>query len=610
MATILPLDNTVFATPGEGRFYAFLRDAVKPDSHCLAWYSPSLEGLEPDFILYIPEEGLIVFEVKDWAISQIREADNHSFKLALAEGGREESRKNPWRQARDYTFALMNRIKSSCKRLLSTEPHYQGKPRLPVHCGLVFTNITRDEFAAAKLNTILPQDKILFSDDLAIMAAQMDGPAFSRLRKQLSVMFPPPFSFSLTSDDIAALRELLWPKVRIVLPKRSGEPPEDTPARLRLLDAHQESLARRLDAPRAVIEGPAGSGKTIVLAAKAVEAHGRLRRNGCELPVLVVCFNLTLVHYLKRLLAGHNARLGRKDIQVAHFFEFCRSLLDEPLAYEKEDGEYYELVTRLALEKAANTPGYGAIFIDEGQDFSDDMLAVLRKCLSPDGMLWISLDTKQSLYEVHRTWPAEAKFQRFVLRNPYRATRRLAAFCESLPAPETPYTHIGDSSTQPFGVQNPEGEAPRLRQIADAAEGIAYIAGRIRSLHGQGVPYSEMMILYAKRRFAGLEVDLPLFLQDSLEECGIIASWPARDAQSKAGWDITTDSVTISTIHSMKGMDAEAVFIIGLDALKPNQAQISQTYVASSRARRFLDILYVELTPFIASLQKLARRQA
>ena len=611
MASIIPLNNTAFATSGERRFYAFLRDAVKPDSLCLAWYSPSVDGLEPDFILYTPEEGLIVFEVKDWTLPQIRAADTHSFKLALAENGQEESRKNPWRQGRDYIFALMNRIKTSCKQLLSTDTRYQGKPRLPIQCGLVFSNITRDEFAASALLAVLPPDKILFTDDLALAAAQNDGLAYAGLRKQLADMFPPTFPFRLTQGDIAALRELLWPQARIALPKRAGSLPQeaDAASARRLLDAQQESLARRLDAAQAVIKGPAGSGKSLVLIAKAAQAHARLRQSGSELPVLVVCFNLTLVHYLKRLLAGHNAPLGRKGIQVTHFYEFCRSLLREPLAYEHENSDYYELVTRMALDEAVDAPSYGAIFVDEGQDFSDDMLAVLRKRLVPGGMFWIALDTAQNLYDIPKTWLDDKELQRFVLSNPYRATRKLTEFCEALVAHKTPDAQSDAALSQAFAVHPLEGEPPRLHKIADAVEGVAYIIDRIRLFHDQGVPYSEMMILYASRRYAGLDGDLPLFLRDALEEQGLLASWPARDAQSKAGWDITTDSVTISTIHSMKGMDAEAVFVIGLDALKSNHAPAPEVlaYVACTRARRFLDILYVTETPLIASMQKMVK---
>jgi hypothetical protein len=384
MAVIIPINNTKFATAGEGRFYRFLQDSAKPDTQCVAWYAPAVEGLEPDFVLYTPETGLVVFEVKDWVLSQILRADSRAFILAL-ERNREEARPHPLYQGRGYVFALLNRIRTSCKRLLSSDPRYLGKSRLPVHCGAVFTNITREEYDRTELGKILPVEKVFFEDDLA--ATDGNDPSGRRLRNKLTGMFPPPFSFRLDMADMTALRELLWPKVRISLPQRAGEKStEDANAVIRRLDARQESLARRLDASKAILHGPAGSGKTLVLIHKAVEEHARLRRNGLNLPVLIVCYNLTLVHYLKRLMAGHNACMGRKDIRVMHFYDFCRSLLQEPLAYENENAEYYDLVMGMALDAAKDGPRYGAVFVDEGQDFSDAMLSVLRAVLADGGL--------------------------------------------------------------------------------------------------------------------------------------------------------------------------------------------------------------------------------
>jgi hypothetical protein len=111
MATIIPLNNTVFATAGERRFYQFLCDALKPDSQCLAWYSPSVDGLEPDFVVYTPEVGLVVFEVIDWLLEQIQEADQRSFTLLLPDG-RAERRTHPLQQAREYMFAILTMVSS------------------------------------------------------------------------------------------------------------------------------------------------------------------------------------------------------------------------------------------------------------------------------------------------------------------------------------------------------------------------------------------------------------------------------------------------------------------------------------------------------------------
>ena len=76
-------------------------------------------------------------------LDQIIYADPH--KIILNKGGKEESNKNPFQQARDYCNALMDRIKED-QYLLSKEPEHFGKLRVPIYSGVVFPNINKYEF--------------------------------------------------------------------------------------------------------------------------------------------------------------------------------------------------------------------------------------------------------------------------------------------------------------------------------------------------------------------------------------------------------------------------------------------------------------------------------
>jgi len=80
---MIPENIERFTTEGERQFYKFLESVAKPDSQYFVWYSPDIKGREPDFILYSHRVGLIIFEVKDWALSQIREANPKSFILRI-----------------------------------------------------------------------------------------------------------------------------------------------------------------------------------------------------------------------------------------------------------------------------------------------------------------------------------------------------------------------------------------------------------------------------------------------------------------------------------------------------------------------------------------------
>jgi len=62
--------------------------------------------------------------------------------------------------------------------------------------------------------------------------------------------------------------------------------------------------------------------------------------------------------------------------------------------------------------------------------------------------------------------------------------------------------------------------------------------------------------------------------------------------------DVTTNSVTISTIRSAKGFDYSCVFLVGLDLLDPvkcsEEQALNLTYVGITRARYQLFIPYVQ----------------
>jgi hypothetical protein len=69
--------TTIFHGP-EREVFRFLRKAAGPDSDFISWYEPTIGtlGVEPDFILFGNQHGLLVLEVKDWLIDQIEGADS------------------------------------------------------------------------------------------------------------------------------------------------------------------------------------------------------------------------------------------------------------------------------------------------------------------------------------------------------------------------------------------------------------------------------------------------------------------------------------------------------------------------------------------------------
>jgi len=346
MATMIPDHIDEFETDGERQFYKFLETVAKPDSQYISWYLPDIKGREPDFLLFSDKVGLIIFEVKDWALDQIQEANPKYFILDM--DGKTESRKNPFQQARGYFLNLMDTIKED-GQLVTKEPHYHGNPKIPIDYGVIFPNINKYEYTQKGLERITGVDKIFFWDDLhpsSDICSDTTGRCFL---EALQKMFKPRFNFKIGRKELDHLRQLIFPTVRIELPQRDAvHEYEEQVRRLKILDTNQEALARKYEGGHRIISGPSGSGKTLILVHKAAFLK---QYNPAIKNILFVCYNITLVNYIKRLLSRKKVGLGEDGVEVYHFYELCSKILGEEVHYEKEDNEYYEVVVTETLSR-------------------------------------------------------------------------------------------------------------------------------------------------------------------------------------------------------------------------------------------------------------------
>ena len=71
---------------------------------------------------------------------------------------------------------------------------------------------------------------------------------------------------------------------------------------------------------------------------------------------------------------------------------------------------------------------------------------------------------------------------------------------------------------------------------------------------------------------------------DALARNGMMTLWPAEDERAKRRYDITTDAVTVSTIHSMKGMDFACVTLVLPRELGEGRERMLLKNMASRRA--------------------------
>lgn len=153
---------------------------------------------------------------------------------------------------------------------------------------------------------------------------------------------------------------------------------------------------------RVRISGCAGSGKTLVAAEKAI----RLSNVGID--TLLLCHNPYLADKLERLVAG-------SGVEVFSFGNWINSLNGKPpIDYGKEWTNIYE-PTDSELESAFEKiyhgqKTYGAIIVDEGQDFREKWWTILELLLenSTNSFFYIFHDDNQALLPFRGKYPIES----------------------------------------------------------------------------------------------------------------------------------------------------------------------------------------------------------
>ncbi|MGO4673320.1 UvrD-helicase domain-containing protein [Bosea sp. 2YAB26] len=382
-------------TAGERRVLDFFNHEL-PDGWEI-YIQPHLNGLRPDFVLINPNGGIGVFEVKDWDLGAMRyftknEPEGHTL---WAERDGEEfciQKDNPVSKVNLYKKEIFELY---CPRLQT------GNGWAAITAGVIFP------FARAS------EVKLLFEPFLK----GTSGDSFTRYQPVCGIE-------ELSSGDLAAIfPESSRINSRVMSEDRAKdlrswlvEPDFASTQRSPLvLDRNQRSLAEtRTETGYRRIKGPAGSGKSLVLAARAA----RLANEGIS--VLVATFNITLWHYLRDLIVRElDAPYRIRNIQFTHFHLWCKhacydvgwehryDVLWQSVQSRRMQEDALNVALPRLAEQAVNQPGaerYDAILVDEGQDYRPLWWNVLRQACKPDGEMLLVADATQDVYGTAKTW--------------------------------------------------------------------------------------------------------------------------------------------------------------------------------------------------------------
>jgi hypothetical protein len=378
-------------TEGEARVLYVLNETL-PEGWEI-YIQPYLNGCRPDFVIINETVGICVLEVKDWSLKTL---------LASRSKGHDPSAAILRYKSEIYELYCPRLKERAGFAAIATSLIFPEIDGADLHCLYrnASTLVADGDYEGTplyKASSPIEYDGVFGGDSLAPGHAAFIAPGVRRSSSRvMSQEAADDLRSWLIEPDHAAEQRDLWV-------------PDET--QRQIIETRTATGYRR-------VKGPAGSGKSFVLAARAA----RLASEGKH--VLVVSFNLTLLHYLRDICA--RVPLGRPNrITWLNFHHLCKRLFadlglwdayaqiwrdhfadgDRDSAFDKVP-EY--LRAHLTANPLPDDARYDAILVDEGQDFAPDWWSLLRFLCRPGSEMMLVADATQDIYGSARRWTDEA----------------------------------------------------------------------------------------------------------------------------------------------------------------------------------------------------------
>ena len=631
MAEMAPCSIRAFNPPPSERYLFEFFNTSLPTEDFIVWWNIRLASTshQVDFIVLSPTRGLLIVEAKGYPLSWIVEGDTKSVCLKNPSEQSLEWRKHPLEQAEVYKNSLLNLLKTE-KILCHTSGPRQGQLLFPIGRSVVMTLAKKKELKQINKHGICVHDifadkSILFRDDIE---EWKQLPTDERIQR-FSSLFDSRVEWlplhPLTNDQIQTIRGILCPTTQIArVPAKpeswnlgpSIEPMPRGATVLQSLDTKQEQAANHIGSGHRILAGVAGSGKTLILLARAK----LLSESNPGARILVTCFNRALAADLRSKLSQY------PNVEALHFHGWARKRVLLPFYTgdkEKDKEREVEIADLLQLHQEMFLEDrYDAILIDEAHIMSGEWLKSLVSFLrDPEsGNLLIACDRSQMLRQRSRfTWAAigvQARGRTKLFHHNYRNTGSILKTAWGV------YSHrMGDMSEStandeafppviPSAVRR-DGPKPKLLISDDPIETLLDILGHLLK---SGVSPSDIAIIYR------WNVSRSVQKVKQLIECRFgsgIVYWINESGQTKDQFGPKKKGIRLITYQSSPGLSFQHVIAVHLllfdsDIFSPKgdgkaEAACKELYVGMTRPHYSLTLLAENNTRMATFFQKNAR---
>lgn len=273
---------------------------------------------------------------------------------------------------------------------------------------------------------------------------------------------------------------------------------------------------------------------------------------------------------------GPRAAQGLERAHMFEIYERYRTLrVQEGKLYDWDD---MAMAVSEALDRDRSPRRYRHVVIDEGQDFSPEMIRSLVKAVPPDGSVTLFVDAAQQIYGHRVSW-RDAGLQidePWEFRENYRNTAEIARL--GLAISRMPYYRDLPDLVEPT-APNAAGPPPTLVECASTEHELRFVIDRASRL-----ARAQTVAILMRNH-----VDLRRLVQSGLPRGALKLDRNMRSWQAQPG-------LRYGTYHSAKGLEFDAVFLPFLSAERLPDAREVEAFGEGEAATKDGRLLYVAVT--------------
>jgi hypothetical protein len=328
---------------------------------------------EADFVVLVPNSGLVVVEVKG----------SKEFKVGENGVWRRKQNDDTWVELKEAPPEQAMRNMHDLTNVLSERYKWRAFP------GRFSYLVIYPQGEAGSLPAMFDESTIATRRHMNQLA--------TRLRNSLEKRGGYSRGEQFTTQILESVIDQLKNREFYVQKVDSGEDVADEAERIEQLTRQQFATLRGLfQLPNVAVMGPAGSGKTVLAMwrLKALIDQGKR--------VIYTCYNRALASSLRMQNPDYADFIWNVD-------KLFIAMRPEARSTAGQDGFYREVLPALIMDYADTHEKYDAIIVDEGQDLSEYQIIALLELLSSEGEWAFFADWRQDLFRAGNSTPIGAE---------------------------------------------------------------------------------------------------------------------------------------------------------------------------------------------------------